>query len=99
MEIVSLEFGGDIVLNLLQTTKYPVNHPILKKLIKYYWLIESQLPIEVNHKLLPVNNIDFILNLSSPIRYLKEEKTEIVPTGFHFNRITDSIHWDKNGLQ
>lgn len=73
----------------LQTTRYPVNHPILKKLIKYYWLIQSQSPIEVNHKLLPVSNIDFILNLSSPIRYLKDEKTEIVPTGFHFNGIRD----------
>lgn len=95
IEIDNLELGGDIALNLLKTTKYPVNNPILKKLIKYYWLIESQLPIEVNHKLLPVSNIDFILNLSSPIRYLKEEKLEIVSTGFHFNGITDRYFWIK----
>jgi hypothetical protein len=62
---------------------------MLKKLIKYYWVLQSQSPVEINHKLLPVSNIDFILNLSSPIRYLKDEKTELVPKGFHFNGIRD----------
>lgn len=77
------------MLDLLQTTRYPVNHPFLKKLIKYYWVIQSQAPIEVSHKLLPVSNIDFILNFSSPIQYLKRGGSEIVQTGFHFNGIRD----------
>ena len=76
-------------MDLLQTTRYPVNHPILKNLIKYYWVIQSQSPLEIEHKLLPVCNIDFILNLSSPIKYLKDEKMELAPTGFHFNGISD----------
>lgn len=78
---------------MLQTTRYPVKDPMLKKLIKYYWVIESQSPIEINHKLLPVSNVDFILNLSSPIKYLIDEKTEIVPTGFHFNGIRDKHYF------
>ncbi|MGF7059044.1 AraC family transcriptional regulator [Brassicibacter mesophilus] len=80
------------MLNLLQTTRYSVRHPMLKSLIKYYWVIETKSPVEVNHKLSPVSNIDLILNLSPPIIYLKDEKTKIVPKGFHFNGISDKYY-------
>ena len=72
---------------LLQTTRYQVKHPILKPLIKYFWLIESGQQITVNHQLLPVNNIDLIFNLSSPIKYITANQIEIIPEGFHFNGI------------
>lgn len=85
-------FGGGIVLNSLHTTRYPVRHPILKNLIKYYWVIESKSPVMINHKLLPVSNIDLILNLSSPIKYFNNGKTEIVAKDFHFNGIRDKYH-------
>lgn len=84
---------GGRKLNSLLTTRYPVNHPLLKNLIKYYWVIKSQSPMNVNHKLLPVSNIDFILNFSSPIKYIDVEgKNEIVPKGFHFNGLREKYH-------
>ncbi len=71
---------------MLITTKYEVRNPLLKPLIKYYWFLESQLPVNVCHKLLPVNNIDIIINLSNQINYIKNEK--VINTGMlHFNGI------------
>ena len=71
---------------MLFTTKYKVRNPLLKPLIKYYWLLESQLPVNICHKLLPVNNIDIIINLSNQINYIKNEK--VINTGMmHFNGI------------
>lgn len=72
-------------MNFLQTTKYQVKDPVLKQLIKYFWIIESKDPITVNHKLLPVGNIDFVLNFSAPIKYALAGKTETIPKGFHFS--------------
>ncbi|TCO77919.1 helix-turn-helix domain-containing protein [Marinisporobacter balticus] len=80
------------MLNLLQTIRYPVRHPMLKRLIKYYWVTETKSSVDVNHKLLPVSNIDLILNFSSPIRYSKDEKTKVVPRGFHFNGISNKYY-------
>ncbi len=77
---------------MLQTVRYPVSHPLLKTLIKYFWVIETQSSFEVNHKLLPVSNIDFILNLSSPIKYTMDEKSDITPKGFHFNGIRNRYY-------
>lgn len=74
-------------MNLLHTKRYPPNHPVLKHLIKYFWVIESNEHLIINHKLLPVNNIDFIFNFSSPIKYILEGNKQIVPDGFHFNGI------------
>ncbi len=72
-------------MDFLKTTKYKVKHPILKQFIKYYWAIESDETIMVNHKLLPVCNIDFVLNFSTPIKYTSADKKETVQKGFHFN--------------
>lgn len=79
-------------MNSLEIIRYPVSHPMLQNIVKYYWVIESKSPVMINHKLLPVSNIDFILNLSSPIKYFNDEKTEIEAVGFHFNGIRDKYH-------
>ncbi len=79
-------------MNLVQTTKYQVNEPILKHFIKYFWVMKSDQQVSINHKLLPVNNIDFILNFSSPIKYMSAGKKEIVPEIFHLNGIRDEYH-------
>jgi len=65
--------------------KFSVKHPLLIGLIKYFWVIDSKSLIEVNHKLLPMSNIDLILNVSSPIKYIKDEKIEIVPNGLRMS--------------
>ncbi len=72
----------------LRTTRYQVKHAVLKPFIKYFWVMEST-DIKISHKLLPVNNIDLILNFSSPIRYITKQNKELVPAKFHFNGIKD----------
>lgn len=67
---------------------YAVTHPVLKYFIKYYWILNSDRVINLGHKLLPVGNIDFILNLSSPITYSTDKATKSI-AGFHFNGIKD----------
>lgn len=52
--------------------------------------MKSDNQVVVNHKLLPVNNIDIIINFSSSIKYSSENKMEIVTTKAHFNGIRDS---------
>lgn len=74
---------------MLRVIRYPVSHPLLRNLIKYFWVIESESIISVNHKLLPVNNIDFIFNFSSQIEYIGDEKVRTTSTRFHFNGIRD----------
>lgn len=76
-------------MSVLQTTKYEVKHPILKQFIKYFWLMRSSNQIEINHKLLPVGNIDLVLNFSEPIHYTSIGKTELIPDKFHFNGIRE----------
>lgn len=77
---------------MLRVIRYPVSHPLLRNLIKYFWVIESESIISVSHKLLPVNNIDFIFNLSSPIEYITDEKVRTTSTRFHFNGIRDKYY-------
>lgn len=76
-------------MNVLKTTKYKVKHPTLRPFIKYFWVLESADNVDINHKLLPVGNIDLVLNLSSSIHYISNEKTELVPNRFHFNGIRE----------
>ena len=65
--------------------RYPVDDMLLKSLVKYFWVLDSQHDLIVKHDLLPVGNIDFILNFSSPISYVLDDDKEIIPRGFHFN--------------
>ncbi len=59
---------------MLSTTKYSVSNPLLKNIINYFWVLESEADVSVNHKLLPVSNVDMIFNFcSSPITYINEE--------------------------
>ncbi len=62
----------------MQLTRHPPRHPLLKQLIKFFWVLKSKHPITLHHKLLPVNNIDIVLNFSSPMSYGTETGGEIV---------------------
>lgn len=58
---------------MLRTTRYPVTNPLLKNIINYFWVLESESEVSVNHKLLPVCNVDMIFNFCpSPITYMNE---------------------------
>jgi AraC-like DNA-binding protein len=71
---------------LLRIERYPVVHPMLKTLAKYFWVLESDAPVIIDKALLPVCNIDLIFNLSGPITYIMEGKP-VVSGRFHFNGI------------
>jgi AraC-like DNA-binding protein len=49
--------------------RYAVHHPLLKKYIKFFWEINSEY-LEINHKIIPLRNIDFKFNLSDTPHYL-----------------------------
>jgi AraC-like DNA-binding protein len=70
---------------MLKIKRYPVNNPMLKTMIKYFWALRSDGDVVIDHKLLPVSNTDFILNLSRPITYITGERNVITCRGFHFN--------------
>lgn len=73
----------------LQVRKYQPRNSILSKLIKYFWIIRTDKEVNINNILFPTNNIDFILNLSSPISYVNDK--ENAPFNrFHFRGIMDS---------
>jgi AraC-like DNA-binding protein len=48
--------------------KYPVQHPLLKKYIKFFWEIHTE-HMQLNHNLVPVRNIDLKFNLSETPHY------------------------------
>lgn len=66
---------------------YPVN-PILKKIINSYWIINNTTDSTIKGKLIPTNNIDFILNFGDPIKYLIDNESYIIK-GCHFCGIQD----------
>ncbi len=79
-------------MELLQVKKYPVKNPILRQLIKYFWVLTSNNEVNISHKLLPVNNIDIIINFSSQIKYTLGNKTQTIPKGLHFNGISKQYY-------
>lgn len=70
----------------IELKKYSPVNPVLKKLVKYYWVLKSNLETEISGKLIPVNNIDLIINLSSPIKYINNTQEESFPDT-HFTGI------------
>ncbi len=45
----------------MEVRRYSVKNSILKKIVKYIWVMESRNKIEVSHLILPVTSIDLIL--------------------------------------
>jgi AraC-like DNA-binding protein len=61
--------------------KYPVQHPLLKKYIKFFWELHID-HFQLNHKLIPQRNINLRFNLSETPQYVsmngKEHRLETV---------------------
>lgn len=51
------------------TVKYNVINPKLIPFIKHYWVVRSDIPIFINHKLFPVRSPDVIINIGEPVIY------------------------------
>lgn len=69
--------------------QYSPLNPLLKRLIKNYWMIRSDNVTDIQGKLIPMNNIDLIINLSSPVNYISKEKNETIRKS-HFTGIQSS---------
>jgi hypothetical protein len=80
--------------HFLNVTQYRPRHSILQNLVKYFWVFQSEQPISIHNKLLPVNNIDIVVNLSAPIQYVSTCETEITPRSVHFNGAMIQ-HWER----
>lgn len=48
---------------MLSITRYAIRNPALQLWVKFIWYLETEEPVTVNHKLLPSDCIDIILNL------------------------------------
>lgn len=82
----------------VKVKKYLPINPVLKKLIKFYWTINSEKETTIQGKLIPLNNIDLIINLSSPIKYIKGGSEEIFYKS-HFSGIhNNSRIIQQNGI-
>ena len=69
---------------LLETKRYFPKSPLLKTLIKYFWVFETEGSVNLNHKILPVTNIDLIFNFYDQPHFIREFKsfTGSSPTRF-----------------
>jgi len=66
----------------------PIN-TVLKKLIKFFWVLKSKKEAVIHGRLIPMNNVDLIINLSNPIKYKYEAKEETFKNS-HFIGIQDN---------
>lgn len=67
---------------IMRIVRYLPKHSLLKRLIKYFWVLKTDSSISLNHKLLPVNNVDIILNFGSPMIYEFQGENKETPAFF-----------------
>lgn len=73
---------------MFHITRYSIKNPDLHSWVKFIWHFETETEVTVNHKLLPSDSIDIILNRSDLIRY-QIGQDKFAPDNFHFNGIRD----------
>lgn len=69
---------------MLQIVRYAIKSERLKPWVKFIWYLETPSNVRVNHKLLPTDSIDVIINLSKKIDY-QIEKQRYCASPFYFN--------------
>ena len=77
---------------MIEIKKYKPVHPILKNLINHFWINSGELP-DLNHRLLPMRNIDLIINLSSQPLSLYDGNSEISLKSCYFTGIMDHFKY------
>jgi AraC-like DNA-binding protein len=73
---------------MINITRYSIKNPALLPWVKFIWHLESVAEVSINHKLLPSDSIDIILNMSDQVEY-KIGNQIFTPDDFHFNGIRD----------
>ena len=76
--------------------RYPVNHPELKKYIKFFWEIHAE-HMQLNHKLIPVRNIDVKFNLNDTPHYICLGEKEYLLGDVYFSGLQD--HFRKTQIK
>jgi len=77
---------------MIEIKRYKPIHPILQNLISSFWINRGDLPA-LNHKLLPIRNIDLIINLSSQPLVLSDGNSEISLKSCYFTGIMDRFKY------
>lgn len=68
--------------------KYPVLHPLLKRYIKFFWEIEADF-MQLDHKIIPVRNIDLKFNLTETPHYLQINNKSQLLERVYFSGLQD----------
>lgn len=74
---------------MIHIARYFPQNTLLRKMVKYFWVLQSEVPVDIAHILLPVGNPDLIINLSEPIWYVKSKQKTAISTPIHLNGIRD----------
>ena len=77
----------------LKIEKYKVKDPLLKRLINFFWIINST-NVDINHKLLPIKNIDLIINLSANAKCKTISNHEQRLSKVYFIGVTDRFKYN-----
>jgi AraC-like DNA-binding protein len=81
-----------MIFSMIEIKRYKPVHPILKNLINCFWINSGDLPA-LKHKLLPIRNIDLIINLSSQPLSLYDGNSEISLESCYFTGIMDHFKY------
>lgn len=71
-----------------QIRRYPVQHPLLKKHIKFFWELRVD-SMQLNHKLIPQRNINLRFNLSETPQFVCEDGKEQLLEDVYFSGLQD----------
>jgi AraC-like DNA-binding protein len=68
--------------------KYPVQHPLLKKYIKFFWELHIEYT-QLNHKIIPQRNINLRFNLNNTPHYSSSNGKEHLLEDIYFSGLHD----------
>jgi len=71
---------------ILNVDKYQVNNPLLKRIIKFFWIIEKN-DATFDHKILQQNDIDLLLNFSTSLNCLQRQATHSCDLNRHTSNL------------
>jgi len=76
----------------LHVTRYAIRDPLLRRLIKYIWIMTSNERVEVDSRMLPVANTDLVFSKGSPATYVADGSQPVTVGGCHFLGIHTHPH-------
>jgi AraC-like DNA-binding protein len=79
--------------------KYPVQHPLLRKYIKFFWVLQIE-HTQLNHKIIPQRNINLRFNLNDTPQYMCQNGKEYLLEHVYFSGLHDhfrNVHLKLNG--